>query len=140
MTTSGQEGRGGPRVHRIVLHSRDAERLLVFYETLGLKFVRERDVGGPARLFARAGDVQIEIFAASRLATAPGEMHGWLLELRVADLDRIVDQVEQDGHRVLSGPMDTPWGRRAVVIDPEGRTVHLSASRSDVDTQEYQSP
>jgi predicted enzyme related to lactoylglutathione lyase len=30
------------------------------------------------------------------------------------------------GARVLIRPEDVPWGRRAVVLDPDGRTVELN--------------
>ena len=45
---------------------------------------------------------------------------GWLTCFAVADTDQAVATVEANGGKVVTPPMDTPWGRFAVVSDPWG--------------------
>jgi hypothetical protein len=50
----------------------------------------------------------------------PGMPMGWLAGFSVASTDDTVASVEANGGKVTMAPMDTPWGRFAVVEDPWG--------------------
>ena len=47
------------------------------------------------------------------------------LGLAVADVDAAVRSLEVVRAVLVSGPRLTPWGRKAVVRDPDGRVVEL---------------
>lgn len=47
-------------------------------------------------------------------------MSAWCLYIRVADLDKDVEQVKKLGGQVISGPMDVPGGRIAQCVDTNG--------------------
>ena len=45
---------------------------------------------------------------------------------RISNLDQTIATLEQSGAKIISPPKDTPWGRRAVVDDPDGHRVELT--------------
>ena len=53
-----------------------------------------------------------------------GARHGATLTLRSTDLDADVGYVQKLGSLVL-GRSDAPWGRLAVVTDPDGNVLKL---------------
>lgn len=44
----------------------------------------------------------------------------WLVYFGVDDTDKAVANAKSNGGKVLSEPMDTPWGRFAILADPWG--------------------
>ena len=55
----------------------------------------------------------------------PGMPKGWLACFSVASTDDTVASVEASGGKVTMAPMDTPWGRFAVVEDPWGAAFEV---------------
>lgn len=53
------------------------------------------------------------------------EGKGWMLNLRVADLDAFAAQLKADGVAVEIDPQTYPNGRFANVTDPEGHAIQL---------------
>jgi predicted enzyme related to lactoylglutathione lyase len=48
----------------------------------------------------------------------------------VADTDTAVTAAAERGATVLSGPIDTPYGRIASITDPQGATYSIMAAVS----------
>jgi hypothetical protein len=45
----------------------------------------------------------------------------------VADVDIMADTlITVDGTRLVHTPQDSPWGRRAVIADPDGHRIELA--------------
>lgn len=63
------------------------------------------------------------------LASAGGlegsPVSNWLLTLNVDDADEAFAYVKDNGGQLVFGPHDTPWGRSAIVADPQGAVVGL---------------
>jgi predicted enzyme related to lactoylglutathione lyase len=55
---------------------------------------------------------------------------GWLTCFAVANTDEAVQTVEGNGGRVIMAPMDTPFGRFAVVEDPWGAPFEVMQTQS----------
>ena len=116
-----------PSLSFLTLRSSNMETALSFYRALGFEFVEEQHGAGPRHHSSKAGATVIEIY--------PGE-HGRAPELRsagatligfgVANLDQALTSLTQLGAPVLTPAKQSPWGRRAVVADPDGRAVDLS--------------
>ena len=51
--------------------------------------------------------------------------HTWMINFRVADLDRIVVQLQGAGEAVEVDPQTYPNGRFATLRDPEGNGIQL---------------
>lgn len=50
-----------------------------------------------------------------------GEGARFLLTIQVSDVDRVCTELEQQGVKLLNGPITRPWGRRtACFADPDG--------------------
>jgi predicted enzyme related to lactoylglutathione lyase len=54
---------------------------------------------------------------------SPGGPSFWLAYFAVEDADAAAAAISADGGRLLAGPLDTPYGRLAVVTDPTGATL-----------------
>lgn len=112
-----------PAPNLIVLRAQDLDAARRFYEALGLAVELERHGAGPAHLAAVQGGVVVEVYprrgpADSTAATRVG--------FRVSDLAATLERVTAAGGVLVQGPRPSPWGRRAVLRDPEGHTVELS--------------
>jgi predicted enzyme related to lactoylglutathione lyase len=51
----------------------------------------------------------------------------WMAYFMVADTDTAVTAAAERGATVLSGPIDTPYGRMASITDPQGATFSIMA-------------
>jgi lactoylglutathione lyase len=116
-----------PSVSLIVLRAADLDRTLLFYKTFGLEFVHEQHGNDPVHYSCELGDTVIEIYP-GKPGSAPDRKAAGatMIGLRVENIDQIVHALESGGTVILSAPQDGPWGRRAVIQDPDGRAVELS--------------
>jgi lactoylglutathione lyase len=105
----------------VVIRSADLERSRLFYETLGLRFTLERHGSGPEHLAADAGAVVFEIYPRG---TGP-ESSGTRIGFRVPSLADVVSAAQASGAKVVSPPAESPWGMRAVLMDPDEHRIEL---------------
>ncbi|MBC7809285.1 MAG: VOC family protein [Akkermansiaceae bacterium] len=106
----------------VVLYSHEPERLVKFYERLGLTFDRHRHGAGAEHHAAELpGGTVFEIYPAKPDEAATRVRLGF----RVASVDDCVAELAAHGVTVVSKPKDSERGRRAVVADPEGNRVEL---------------
>ncbi|HWG44164.1 MAG TPA: VOC family protein [Gemmataceae bacterium] len=111
----------------IVLCCTDLERSRAFYTALGLHFGEERHDNGPVHYSCQLGTVVIELYpgkpgSALARTSAGATLHGF----RVDSLDAIVSSLQVQGTEIVHLPSDSPWGRRAVILDPDGRAIELT--------------
>jgi lactoylglutathione lyase len=116
---------GGIHLNLVVLRSRDLDRAQAFYEALGLSFVRHAHGKGPIHLASEASGQVFELYplgddAASTSSTRVG--------FAVPDVDATYAALVNAGGTSVSPPKDSPWGRRAVVADPDGHRVELTGT------------
>lgn len=56
-----------------------------------------------------------------------GEGTRFLFTIQVSDVDQICTELEQQGVKLLNGPITRPWGRRtACLADPDGYVWELA--------------
>jgi lactoylglutathione lyase len=106
-----------------VLYVPDLARSRRFYEQLGLKFELEKHGQGPEHLSSRLGDVVLELYPCGK--EAPGRVR---LGFQVDSVDRVVAELQSAGVMPVRPPQPSPWGRRAVIRDPDGNTVELTSA------------
>ena len=111
----------------IVLRCVDLDASRTFYTYLGLSFETEQHGDGPVHYSYQQGELVLELYPGkpnSVLARtqAGASMHGF----RVESLDVILTSLQTLGTKIVHPPSDSPWGRRAVVLDPDGRTIELT--------------
>jgi lactoylglutathione lyase len=113
-----------PRLQLVVIRSTDISRVVAFYSKFGVAFEEHRHGTGPGHFSTDLSGLVFEIYPAkkpedvdrtTRLGFAIPDLHGSILELRSLDVE------------IIEEPKETEWGLRAVVRDPDGRSVELYA-------------
>lgn len=105
----------------LVLRAKQPEKLAAFYSTLGLEFHEEQHGSGPKHFCSVQNGSIFEIYPLKNSAEGTQNTR---LGFAVDSIDRVIDAI-QDRARVLMPATNSAWGRRAVVIDPEGHRVEL---------------
>jgi len=110
-----------PVLKMLVLKTADLERLREFYALFGFELAEEKHGNGPRHYSAPMGDGVLELYplpegAAADLTSRFG--------FAVSDLRNVVESVRSLTEMVIE-PKLTEWGLRAVVRDPDGRTIEL---------------
>ncbi|MDB6133331.1 MAG: Glyoxalase/bleomycin resistance protein/dioxygenase [Verrucomicrobiales bacterium] len=106
----------------VVLRCSDMARAADFYSRLGLQFVQHRHGNGLEHFSADAGECVFELYP--RTAGGPST-EGARIGFRVASLEAAAAAFHDFPDAILSPPADSPWGRRAVIADPDGHRVEL---------------
>ncbi|QDU86611.1 Glyoxalase-like domain protein [Planctomycetes bacterium Pla163] len=114
----------------LILFSERVEALAAFYRALGLPLEPERHGDGPVHHTCSLGPTHFAIFAArSASSVEPAADHrgagAQFLGLTVDDLGAAFAVSREHGAEVVQEPKSYPWGRRALVRDPDGRVVEL---------------
>ena len=109
----------------LVIKSSDVDRLVAFYTSLGFKFDQHQHGVGPIHFSAVVGDVTFEIYPGTKSVSETTNVRfGFLTD----NIDGLIRDVNQAGGKVLSEPVDSPSGLRAVIADPDGNKVEFSQS------------
>lgn len=115
-----------PSLNLVVVYSLDMDAARDFYRLLGMSFVSEQHGSGPRHYAATMGDMVFELYPRRDEIGATSLRLGF----RVPSVDPLVEQLQGRGIRVVSPPKDSPWGRRAVVEDPDGNRIELAEARA----------
>ena len=110
----------------VVIATQDLEAARDFYRLIGLSFVAEQHGNGPRHYAATSGTTVFELYPGSDKRAANPLRIGF----QVRAVDRTVETLQRAGAKIVSLPKDSPWGRRAVVEDPEGNRVELAQPRN----------
>ena len=111
-----------PRLCLVVIRVADLARSQRFYEGLGLSFREEQHGSGPKHLACELGEAVFEIYPSS---SSPSPTAGTRVGFRVDDVSSSLASVVNLGSEIVSPPKDSPWGRRAVLCDPDGHMIEL---------------
>lgn len=106
----------------VVVYAQNMEATREFYAALGLDFQNEQHANGPLHYSAMLGDAVFEIYPLQSDEPA-GSLR---LGFGVPSVDRTLQSLRLRHVKVVSEPRDSPWGRRAVVTDPNGNRVELT--------------
>jgi len=112
-----------PTPSLLVLRSDDIEASAAFYRLLGMSFNKHAHGNGPEHYASETNGFVFEIYPASEKFPASSSTR---LGFTVCSVDQSVMDIESANHQVLSGPQDSPWGRRAVIVDPDSHRVELT--------------
>lgn len=106
------------KLNLLVLRTANLEELRTFYTALGARFEKERHGGGPVHYASKLDDdFVLELYPCSDASKVDAELR---LGIRVDNIFETLKGIEQS---VV--PKETRWGLRALVRDPDGRTVEL---------------
>ncbi len=110
-----------PALNLVVIRAKDIEASKAFYKTLGLTFERHQHGKGLPHYTYETNSCVFEIYPAQDESSSTLRMG-----FSVADPDHLVELLINSGNKILTAPKDSPWGRRAVVQDPDGHKVELT--------------
>lgn len=116
---------GDIALNLVVLRSRDLARAVGFYTALGLTFAPHRHGSGSDHFAAEFGGVVFELYPLAADGVPTGATR---IGFRVSSLEEVMTRLAAFPGCVLSVPKDSEWGRRAVVVDPDGHRVELLQS------------
>lgn len=122
----------GISINLVVIRSPNIEAIRRFYEAAGITFQLEQHGTGPKHYAATLGETVLEIYPISGEGPAGAQGYNGTdkvrLGLRVDSLEKAVSNLVAHGGKLLTPPRDSPWGRRAVVSDPDNRRIELTES------------
>ncbi|MCI0886138.1 MAG: VOC family protein [Chloroflexi bacterium] len=102
----------------VSVYTEDLDKMLDFYEAvLGVK---PQDHGD-----WRPFNLARSTFSVHAGGAPEDHPPGFSVSIEVDDIDAALAQCEAHGARVLEGVSDEAFGRRAVIEDPDGHTLHL---------------
>lgn len=113
-----------PHLVLLVIRTTDLPRLVAFYRSMEIEFTEHRHGTGPMHFAAELSGVVFEIYPAK---TQEDVDRTTRLGFSVRELHTVVDSLQSLGAAVIKEPMQSEWGVRAVVQDPDGRFVELYA-------------
>ena len=116
----------------VVVRARDLDRANALYRALGLEFVRHAHGNGPAHL---ASEMNGQVFEIYPLIGDCLPTSSTRIGFSVCSVDDTYSALLAAGGKSVSSPQDSPWGRRAVVADPDGHQVELTAPASELTQQ-----
>jgi lactoylglutathione lyase len=121
------EGGKMAAIGALILFAADVGRTVRFYEALGLPLEPEQHDDEPVHFAADVDGCHVAVFPAAEHGVAPGALVAGetMAGLRVPSTEDAVEAVRRLGARIIQEPDDYPWGRRALVEDPDGRRVEV---------------
>ncbi|MDY6901712.1 MAG: VOC family protein [Cyanobacteriota bacterium] len=108
-------------INLIVIRVKDLETSKKFYETLGINFVYEQHGKGEKHLSAVLEEIVFEIYPSSNNVDTSQLRLGF----RVSSVDKVIEKLQAIETDIISPPKDSQWGRRAVILDPDGYKIEL---------------
>jgi len=114
-----------PRLNLIVLRSLEPQRTVDFYTLLGIRFHDEQHGTGPVHWAAELDDLVLEVYPAK----SQGEVdRSTRLGFEIENLAAVLPRLRSFGVEIVSEPKPSQSGLRAVVRDPDGRSLELVQS------------
>lgn len=107
------------------LHTTDVGKAQAFYGTM-FDWELEPVPDAPFALWRRSGQVVAVVTATDGVAVPPH----WSVNFAVRDADSVARHAEELGGSILMAPMNTPGFRNAVIGDPQGGFIAVSAPAS----------
>jgi lactoylglutathione lyase len=116
-----------PVTNLVVLRTAELVAARLFYEALGLSFVEEQHGSGPVHLSCEHGGTVMELYP-GKPGQAPERLNAGatMLGFSVESVDSTLERLRVINVTVVTPPKDSPWGKRMVVLDPDGRAIEVS--------------
>lgn len=105
----------------IVIRVKDLTISKKFYEILGISFSYEQHGKGEKHLCAVLSEIVFEIYPQNNNIDTSAVRLGF----RVSSVDKVIKDLEEIGVVIVSPAKDSQWGRRAVILDPDGYKIEL---------------
>lgn len=118
-----------PAIGAVIIVTADLEAAVAFYKAIsGLILEREQHgADDPVHYAVEADGCHVAIFGANHAGSAPAPRTAGetMIGFEVSSVEASVDAARSLGASILQEPQDYPWGRRALIEDPDGRRVEV---------------
>lgn len=111
------------KLRSIVIATSQLKKVISFYELLGLEFQKKGVTLGTEFYWTIADDLEIAFIEKQNVAM--GAQPHYLLSFKVEDVDSLFEKLTQDGFLGVLDPTQFDEGRKAILLDPDGRSVEL---------------
>ena len=111
------------QLNLLVIRTRNPKRLAEFYSLFGLDFTYHRHGNSPMHYWATIGGVLLEIYTLSKNQQA--EDLSLRLGFKLDDFEGTISRLRKAEVVFDTEPIETEFGFRAVVFDPDGRKIEL---------------
>lgn len=111
------------KLRSIVIATSKLKEVISFYELLGLSFQKKLVSLGTEFYWTIADDLEIAFIEKNNIAMVP-QPH-YMLSFRVADVDKLFLNLTSQGFIGVLDPTVFDEGRKAILLDPDGRSVEL---------------
>jgi lactoylglutathione lyase len=105
----------------VVLKTHQLETVRLFYETIGIDFAEEQQGSGPVHYLGTLGESVLEIYPLQEGEADSTTRLGFTVE----DLGYVLESLRRRELLPLKKAKQTEWGLRAVVKDPDGRSIEF---------------
>lgn len=112
------------RLTLLVLRTTQIEVLAEFYRWLGIEFTKHQHNTGPEHFAAELSGLIFELYPTQKPELVNRATR---LGFLVPELDAVLQNLRSNRVEIIEEPVETEFGTRAVVRDPDGRLVELSA-------------
>jgi predicted enzyme related to lactoylglutathione lyase len=110
-------------INLVVLRVANIDRAAAFYRLIGLEFSQHAHGSGPAHYTCGMDGLVFELYPSSEDQPVSASTR---VGFAVANVDELAAKLAAvEGARLIVAPKESPWGRRAVVADPDGHRVEL---------------
>ena len=106
----------------LVIRTGDIDRTVEFYGYIGIQFKEERHGDGPRHFAVDLNGIVFEIYPAKKPEDVDRTTR---LGFSVADLPTTLNSLRMHGATIVEELIQSPWGLRAVVRDPDGRAIDI---------------
>jgi len=107
----------------IALRTKDIDKLKIFYETIGLSFVKEQHGEGPWHYSCRIGNFVLEIYPSSDAISKDR------LGFKVDNLESRLQELQKIGAQIKTQLSQKTHKKRVVIYDYDWRIVELIENR-----------
>ena len=116
---------GTPIYNLLVLRARDLNRARTFYRALGMELAQHSHGSGPVHLVS---EIEGRVFEIYPLSDNDVPTSSARIGFAVPSVDDVYQALLAAGGQKVSSPKNSQWGRRAIVADPDGHRVELTAN------------
>ena len=110
-------------IRLIVIRTADMQRLVAFYELLGLNWEYHRHGESPFHYSTEVNETVLEIYPLAKEQV--GADKNLRLGFGIERFEETMMLLKEKGVRFFSEPREADFGFSAIVIDPDGRKIEL---------------
>lgn len=115
------------KVGAVIWTTSKVQEVIEFYQAVGIPLEPDThdEPDKTPHFEADVADTHFAVFQSKDSSAGTGTQSPTMIGLAVDDLEQVVAALEKMNVRIKTTLEDTPWGKRVVVYDPDGRAVEI---------------